>query len=75
MRTFCDRLEDDDLRDRLLRAVHGRGAFRRFKGVVYEQGIQADWFANRKARLADIAREWLETEGAPYVDGVDASVA
>jgi hypothetical protein len=70
MRDFCDRAEDEDLRDRLLRAVHGRGAFRRFKDVVYEEGIQDDWFAYREARLADIARAWLEVEGVPYVDDV-----
>lgn len=71
-RGFCDRVEDD-LRDRLLRAVHGRGAFRRFKDVVYEEGIQHDWFAHRDARLADIAREWLEADGVPYVDDVEAT--
>lgn len=74
MRTFCDRVENDELRDRLLRAVHGRGAFRRFKDVVYEEDIQNDWFAYRDARLADIAREWLEAESVPYVDDVDATL-
>ena len=74
MRDFCDRVGDEDLRDRLLRAVHGRGAFRRFKDVVYEEGIQDDWFAYREARFADIARDWLEAEGIPYVDDVDAAV-
>ena len=51
-------------------AVHGRGAFQGFKDVMYEEGIQDDWFAYHEARLADIPRAWLEVEGVPYVDDV-----
>lgn len=72
LRDFCERVDDEDLRDRLLRAVHGRGAFRRFKDEVYGSGIEDEWFAYRTARLADIARTWLESEGIPYADDVDA---
>lgn len=73
MRDFCDRVEPEQVRQRLLRAVHGRGAFRRFKDVVDEEELRTDWFAFRDARLTDIARDWLEAEGIPFVDDVDDS--
>lgn len=68
MRSFCDEVEDEAVRERLLRAVHGRGAFRRFKDVVFEEDLPDAWFAYRYARLEDLARGWLEAEGIAYVD-------
>lgn len=68
MRDYCATVADDDLRDRLLRAIHGRGAFRYFKDRLYDADLRDDWFAFRRAALARIARAWLDDNGVPFRD-------
>lgn len=38
-----------------------------------EEGIRDPWFAYREARLADVARAWLEARGVPYTGVVEAT--
>ncbi len=54
MNEFIHSLDDIDetTRRSLFRSIEGRGAFRRFKDIVYEFGIQDRWFeySGRKER-------------------------
>jgi hypothetical protein len=63
LRDFCAGVEDVDLRSRLLRAVHGRGAFRATKDLLYEHGLEDAWYAARDRALEEIARDWLASIG------------
>lgn len=56
------------VREQLLNAVHGNGAFRHFKGAVRRLNIEQDWYRFRDEAIADIAREWLDEQDLPYKD-------
>jgi len=66
MERFCLGVEESALKDTLLRAIRGTGAFRRFKDVVHEHGIAETWYAFRQKALEEIAVEWLEANGVAY---------
>ncbi|HVO80314.1 MAG TPA: UPF0158 family protein, partial [Terriglobales bacterium] len=61
-------LEDEQCRCRaeLDSAVHGAGAFRRFKDAVRRLGLEDAWFQYRAAAFEQVAREWLEENGIQY---------
>lgn len=62
MAEFADAIEEDDVRTRLSSALAGRGAFSRFKAVLYEYADLRDrWYAIRERRMLDAAEEWLRT--------------
>lgn len=63
LRDFCAGVDDTHLRSRLLRAVHGRGAFRTTKDLLYEHGLEQDWYAARDRALERVARDWLASLG------------
>jgi Uncharacterised protein family (UPF0158) len=64
MEWFIDDLDDPQLADRLLRAISGRGAFRRFKDTLSERPeLMTRWFAFSNDRQRGRARSWLATEG------------
>ena len=52
--------------DELQAAVHGRGAFRRFKDAVHRLGIADEWYRFREVALEEIAIEFLEAHGIAY---------
>jgi len=62
MADFVARLSDEQVAERLERAMSGRGAFRRFRDEIYrdrnEQLISA-WNAFRNARTERRAVDWL----------------
>jgi len=66
MERFCLQLHDKRLRDELLDAIRGRGAFRRFKAEIYRAGVEDDWYAFRDRAIRDLAVEFLDAEGIPY---------
>lgn len=61
---FCEEVEDAGLREELLSAIRGRGAFRRFKDLAQERGVEEAWYLYRQRALEDIAAEWLEANGS-----------
>jgi hypothetical protein len=64
MQAFTNTVSDEHLRELLNVAIHGRGAFRRFKDVVARRpDEQQQWFEFHGARLDARAREWLAEEG------------
>lgn len=54
--------------DRVLDVMRGRGAFRRFKDAIHEQGVHDQWYAWRDRALRELAVDFLDAEGIPYVD-------
>jgi Uncharacterised protein family (UPF0158)/Nucleotidyltransferase domain len=69
---FVARVRDPRARDLLERAIHGRGAFRRFKDTLFEfPELRQAWFAFHDARMTRRALDWLVDEG--LVDPDDAN--
>jgi hypothetical protein len=61
---FIDELDDSAVADRLARAISGRGAFRRFKDVLFDRpDLMARWHAFSNDRQRGRARSWLAAEG------------
>jgi hypothetical protein len=68
MQNFCYAVQDEALRNELLDLIRGSGAFRRFKGFVYQKEIEKDWYAYRESAIRQIAREFLEARNIPFID-------
>jgi hypothetical protein len=78
MEDFIEALSDPAARDTLARTIKGRGAFRRFKDVLFgtfpEHGRA--WHAFKDERQRDRAIEWLQDQGlvAPGAIPVDEAL-
>ncbi len=60
MERFVNSVEDDTLRERLILAVDGKGAFRRFKDVLLSfPGERDRWFTYRANLLHIYINHWL----------------
>lgn len=68
MERFCFSVCDEQVQNALLQAITGRGAFRRFKDRIIEEGVQEDWFAFRDEAHKEIASDFLESQGIPFID-------
>lgn len=60
MRDFASSVKRDSIREDLLSAIHGGGAFRHFKHRVRAHNIESAWFAFRSEALRQIAVDWCE---------------
>jgi hypothetical protein len=61
MERFIQMLDPSDLRDELVLAIDGRGAFRRFKDVLMVNAAERErWFSFRSERLRVFMEAWLE---------------
>jgi hypothetical protein len=63
---FTTALPDGPLQERLSRALEGRGAFRRFRDVLYDHTPEVQvkrWLLFRDERRLGRARDWLATAG------------
>jgi hypothetical protein len=63
MERFCQSQENPDLRDQLLSAIHGKGAFRRFKDTADSAGVLDKWYEYRYKEIKEIARKWCQENG------------
>lgn len=63
MADFCERVTDARTRQRLERALEGRGAFRRFKDAAHEAGYLNRWYVFSAERGRGRARAWLANQG------------
>jgi hypothetical protein len=63
METFALRQPDHALRDRLARAIEGKGAFRRFRDLVHEEGLAEQWQVFSGDRRWGRARDALAEAG------------
>jgi hypothetical protein len=64
MEDFILIVQDERLQDRLWDAIRGRGAFRRFKDVLYVHPAEQErWYAFKDRRLEERVIRWLADEG------------
>jgi hypothetical protein len=69
MDRFAQSLTDSALSDELDAALHGRGAFRRFKDAVRGLGLEDEWYRFRETALEAVAIDFLEGHGISYQRG------
>lgn len=61
MERFVSSVDDEPMRDRLILAIDGKGAFRRFKDVLISYPVERDrWFEYRSTLLRIYISEWLD---------------
>jgi hypothetical protein len=60
MNEFSRQVKQEDIRSKLLRAVQGNHAFRRFKDVIADHNMWDEWNPFRREAFAEILREWCE---------------
>lgn len=58
MQDFICKIEDKDLRDKLLYNTKGKGAFKIFRYILDENNITNEWYKYRDERYKEIALEW-----------------
>jgi hypothetical protein len=66
MNDFSRSMEADRIREELLHAIHGAGAFRMFKATLRRHHIDQAWFAFRAEALKQIALHWCEENHIPW---------
>ena len=69
MQDFASSVSDAEASDALLRALHGKGAFRYFRDQLHRLGRDEEWFRFRQQAFERIAIDWLEANGIPYTTG------
>ncbi len=63
MAAFAERHQDAALRERLERAIEGKGAFGRFRDLVHQESLAGQWYAFSTDRQLGRAREFLADRG------------
>ncbi len=66
MDEFAQTRDSERMREDLLDAIHGAGAFRMFRSTIRRLGIENRWYKFREEALAEIARNWLEEHKLSY---------
>ncbi len=66
MEDFCYTIENQDLKNEMLYAIKGSGAFRRFKDKIHQHGIHQQWYDYKESRLKEIAIAWCEENDLEY---------
>ncbi len=66
MERFCRERCEGLLQEELLSAITNRGAFGRFQDAIHRRGVQEAWYAFRRQRIEEEAREWLEAHGIAF---------
>ena len=56
---FCHSLSHGDHRDLLMKAIHGKRAFRDFTNLVRQFGLDAAWAHFRERAYEELAIDWL----------------
>jgi len=69
MELFIDTVEDEHVRELLSIAIDGRGAFRRFKDVLYDHLDERErWFAFKQDRMRQRVLDWLDGKGIEAIE-------
>ena len=66
MEGFALAMTSEKKQDRLLHALHGKKAYRRFKDEIINMGEHQAYYDYRFQAFCRIAREWLEENQIPY---------
>lgn len=69
MERFIATVEDTPFRSKLVQAIDGKGAFRRFKDVLMSYPVDRErWFQFRSERLRTCMEAWLTAHGVEPVE-------
>ena len=69
MERFIATVEDSEFRTKLVQAIDGKGAFRRFKDVLMSFPVDRErWFQFRSERLRTCMEAWLTAHGVEPVE-------
>jgi hypothetical protein len=68
MEEYCLSVSDQVIRDNLLRAIKGKGAFRRFKEKIIDFGIEKNWYSFRDKRFKEIAINWCNDNNIDFIE-------
>ncbi len=66
MEEFSESVRRERIREELLDAIHGPGAFRSFKAAIRRHNIEQDWYKFRSEALRQIAIDWCEEHDIPW---------
>ncbi|MDR0373119.1 MAG: hypothetical protein LBI79_06135 [Nitrososphaerota archaeon] len=66
MMDFAKQISDAHLQHRLVVALSGKGAFRRFKEVCLNTGLIEAWYKFKHKEYIAIAKEWCNNAGLAY---------
>ena len=66
MEEFAGCMRSEELREDLLDAIQGPGAFRNFKREIKRHEIDDAWFQFRADALRQLAIEWCESRGLAW---------
>jgi hypothetical protein len=68
MEFFCLTVSDQRRQESLLRAIKGKGAFRRFKDKIIDFEIEDQWYSYRDEYFKQIAIEWCQENKINYIE-------
>ena len=68
MEEYCLSVSDQVIRNKLLGAIKGKGAFRRFKGKIIDFGIEENWYSFRDNRFKEIAINWCNDNNIDFIE-------
>ena len=60
MENFCLTVIDQRKRESLIRAIRGKGAFRKFKDEIIDFEMEEQWYSYRDECFKQIAIEWCQ---------------
>ncbi len=66
MERFAESQENREHREALREAIHGKGAFRRFRETLRDLDLEDAWYRFRELALEEIAKDWLNANGISY---------
>jgi hypothetical protein len=68
MENFCLTVSDQRKQEFLLRAIKGKGAFRRFKDKIKDLEIEDQWYSYRDEHFKQIAIEWCQENNINFIE-------
>ncbi|MBX9721649.1 MAG: UPF0158 family protein, partial [Candidatus Obscuribacterales bacterium] len=63
MKNFAEAQTDEDYASDLQSAIHGSGAFKKFKKILMQHDLETEWYQFRNETFRTMALEWCETNG------------
>jgi hypothetical protein len=70
MAAFAARLQDSSLTEQFERTLAGKGAFRRFRDLIFDTGLESSWEGFSADRRIGRARRFLAAHDIRAVPGV-----
>lgn len=68
MENFCLTVRDQQKQESLLRAIKGKGAFRRFKDKIIDFEMKDQWYAYRDESFKQIAIDWCQKNKINFIE-------